>query len=86
MPLYNPIVQLSGIAALGGLLRENGAAPRWLGWAALGLVPVLVRVQHVEHRRLVAQARTRPGWWNRRLQRRGGTPVSRRTGWARQDS
>jgi hypothetical protein len=68
MPFYNPLVQLSGIGALGGLLRERGAAPRWAGWLPLLLVPVLVRVQHGEHRRLVAQARTRPGWWNRRLQ------------------
>ncbi|MCW2536249.1 MAG: hypothetical protein JWQ26_1948 [Modestobacter sp.] len=85
MPLYNPIVQLSGIAALGGLLRENRAAPRWLGWTALGLVPVLVRVQHAEHRRLVRQARTRPGWWNRRLRPTGGIAVSHGNGWARQD-
>jgi hypothetical protein len=84
MPLYNPVLHLSGIAALGGLLRENRTAPRWLGWAALGLVPVLVRVQHAEHRRLVAQARTRPGWWNRRLQPGGSAAVSRRGGWARQ--
>jgi hypothetical protein len=84
MPFYNPVLWLSGLGALGGLLRENGSAPRWPGFAALGLVPVLVRVQHVEHRRLVALARTRPGWWNRRLQLRGSTPVSRRRGWARQ--
>jgi hypothetical protein len=79
MPLYNPILQVSAIGALGGLLRENRAAPRWLGWTLLGLVPVLVRVQHAEHRRLVARAHSRPGWWNRRLQppRRSPGPAGR---------
>jgi hypothetical protein len=88
MPLYNPILQLSGMGALGGLLRENRSAPRWLGWVPLGLVPALVRVQHAEHRRLLEQARTRPGWWNRRLQpqhRAGRAPVIRRGRWAQQE-
>jgi hypothetical protein len=68
MPLYNPILQVSALGALGGLSRENRAAPWWLGWTALSLVPVLIRVQHAEHRRLVARAGSRPRWWNRRLQ------------------
>jgi hypothetical protein len=70
MRFYNPIVYASGISALGGLLRENRTAPAWLGWSLLVAVPLLVRLQHVEHRRLRALARTRPGWWNRRLQER----------------
>jgi hypothetical protein len=80
MRWYNPVVHASGVAALGGLLAENRAAPRWLGWSQLAAVPVLVRLQHGEHRRLRALARTRPGWWNRRLQERpvtapgGGAP------------
>ncbi|MGY1624530.1 hypothetical protein ACI789_20200 [Geodermatophilus sp. SYSU D00965] len=36
------------------------------------LVPVLVGAQQREYRRLLAQARHRPGWWNRRLQPRAG--------------
>jgi hypothetical protein len=68
MPWYNPVVLAGGAAALVALVRENRDAP----WAArvlpLALLPVLVRLQHVEHRRLREQARRRPGWWNRRLQ------------------
>jgi hypothetical protein len=82
MRWYNPIVHTCGMAALGGLLRENQAAPRWLGWSMLAAVPLLVRLQHVEHQRLRALARTRPGWWNRRLQ---DGPVSPRGGWAPQE-
>ena len=67
MRWYNPVLYVSGLAALGGLLRENRSAPRWLGWSVLTAVPSLVRVQHAEHERLRALARTRPGWWNRRL-------------------
>jgi hypothetical protein len=79
MRWYNPIVHASGAAALGGLLRENRAAPRWLGWSMLAAVPLLVPLQYAEHRRLRALARTRPGRWNRRLQE---GPVSPRGGWA----
>jgi hypothetical protein len=81
MPWYNSIVHVSGVAALGGLLRENRAAPRWLGWSLLAAVPLLVRLQHAEHRRLTALAASRPGWWNRRLQ---GRAVSAQAGWAPQ--
>jgi hypothetical protein len=81
MRWYNPIVYVSGVGAVGGLLRENRGAPPWLGWSMLAAVPLLVRVQHAEHSRLRALAGTRPGWWNRRLQER---PVSARGGWAPQ--
>lgn len=66
-----------------GTRRSAGGEPgsaRWLGWSQLAAVPGLVRLQHGEHRRLRALARTRPGWWNRRLQERpvtapgGGAP------------
>jgi hypothetical protein len=68
MPVYNPILYVSGAAALAGLARENRSAPRYLPLVAFGLVPLLIRVQHAEYRRLTELAARRPGWWNRRLQ------------------
>ncbi|RLP95908.1 hypothetical protein EAD98_11975 [Micromonospora sp. CV4] len=67
MRYYNPILYVSGAAALGALLRENRSAPRYLPLLALGLVPLLIVTQHAEHWRLRDIARRRPGWWNRRL-------------------
>ncbi|MCM0678644.1 hypothetical protein NCC78_28815 [Micromonospora phytophila] len=67
MPFYNPILYVSGAAALAALVRENRSAPRWLPLLTLGLVPVLIVAQHAEHWRLRELARRRPGWWNRRL-------------------
>jgi hypothetical protein len=67
MRWYNPIVYAGGVAAVVALGRENRSSPRWAWVAPLGLVPVLVRVQHAEHQRLRGQAIRRPGWWNRRL-------------------
>jgi hypothetical protein len=69
MRWYNPVVYLGAAAAAAALATENREAPRWAGLAPLVLVPVLVRVQHVEHERLRRFAIRRPGWWNRRLQR-----------------
>jgi hypothetical protein len=70
MRFYNPILYVSGAAALVALLRENRSAPRHLSLLALGLVPVLVAAQHGEHRRLKEIARKQPRWWNRRLQQK----------------
>jgi hypothetical protein len=67
MRWYNPIVHAGGVTSLVALLTENRQARR-AGLLPLALVPVLVRLQHAEHERLRARARTRPGWWNRRLQ------------------
>ncbi|MGI5522317.1 hypothetical protein ACQEUX_15370 [Micromonospora sp. CA-259024] len=67
MRYYNPILYVSGAAALGALLRENRSAPRYLPLLALGLVPLFIVGQHAEHWRLREMARRRPGWWNRRL-------------------
>jgi hypothetical protein len=67
MGWYNSIVYAGGVAAVVALAVENRNAPRWAGLAPLALVPLLIRVQHAEHRRLVRIARRRPGWWNRRL-------------------
>ena len=68
MRWYNPLVHAGGVAALIALIAENRTAPRWAGPAPLALVPVLIAVQHAEHRRLRELARRQPGWWNRRLQ------------------
>jgi hypothetical protein len=81
MRWYNPIVYVSGVGAVGGLLWENRGAPPWLGWSLLATVPLLARLQHAEHRRLRALAGSRPGWWNRRLQEQ---PVSAEDSWAPQ--
>jgi hypothetical protein len=66
MRWYNPVVHAGGITALAALLTENRQARR-AGLLPLALVPALVRLQHAEHERLRERARTRPGWWNRRL-------------------
>lgn len=63
---YNPVVHAGGVTSLVALLTENRGAWR-SGLLPLALVPVLVRLQHAEHERLRALARTRGGWWNRRL-------------------
>ena len=64
---YNAVLWASGVAAVGGLLENR----RSLAGALVVpvVVPWLVGVQHGEHRRLLARARQRPGWWNRRLSR-----------------
>jgi hypothetical protein len=64
---YNAILYLCGLAAVAGLL-ENGRAGLYGTAVPVTLVPALIRVQGVEFRRLEAQARRRPAWWNRRLQ------------------
>ena len=71
MPVYNPILHLSGAAALGALLAENRTASRRLPLLVVAAtVPVLARSQHGEFRRLQERARRTPGQWNRRLRRR----------------
>lgn len=67
MPYYNPILYVSGTAAVAALLLENDSAPRRLPLLTPALVPLLVAAQRAEHRRLKAIAAARPGWWNRRL-------------------
>jgi hypothetical protein len=71
MPYYNPILYVSGTAAVAGLLLENDSAPRSLPLLTPPLVPLLVAAQRAEHRRLKAIAAARPGWWNRRLAETG---------------
>lgn len=67
MLIYNPILYGSALAATAGLLRENRSAPPWVPMACLAMAPVLAASQRGEVARLREQARTRPGWWNRRL-------------------
>jgi hypothetical protein len=66
---YNVVLHVSGVAAVGGLLENR----RGLVGALVVpvVVPWLVGAQHREYRRLLARARRQPGWWNRRLRRRG---------------
>lgn len=68
MPAYNVILYSSAVAAVGGFV-ENRRGLRW-GLLVPLAVPVLVIGQRREFARLVEQARLRPRWWNRRLQRR----------------
>ena len=65
---YNLILQLSWIAAIGGI-AENRRGRRWAALVPVLVVPVLAREAPREFRRLVDQAQHRPAWWNRRLQR-----------------
>lgn len=67
MRYYNPILYLSGASGLLAIALENRTARRYLPVVMLGLAPGLVAFQHWEHARLRRQARTHPGWWNRRL-------------------
>jgi len=70
MPPYNLLLYVSGVAAVGGLV-ETGRGRGRRAFAPLlvpaVVVPWLVREQHRDHARLIAQAQRRPGWWNRRL-------------------
>jgi len=64
---YNAILYVSGVAAVAGLV-ENGRGGVRGAVIPPVFVPVLLRIQGIEFRRLRAQARRRPAWWNRRLQ------------------
>jgi hypothetical protein len=64
---YNAILHASAVAAIGGLV-ENRRGRSWGLLVPVVTVPWLLVLQRREFRRLVAQAREHPGWWNRRLQ------------------
>jgi hypothetical protein len=64
MPAYNLVLLGSVVAGVGGLVE---ARRPWAAVVPLVVAAVMVPEQHREHARLVAQARRRPGWWNRRL-------------------
>jgi hypothetical protein len=69
MPFYNPILHLSGAAAVWALLVENRTAPKGTATlVVLTTVPVLIVGQRGEFRRLLHRAHRAPQWWNRRLQ------------------
>lgn len=67
MLVYNPILYASGLCGALAILRENRSSSRLVALAMGAFVPVLVVLQHGEHRRLLRRAQIRPGWWNRRL-------------------
>ena len=71
---YNLILQLSWMAAVGGIV-ENRRGRCWGALVPVLVVPVLARAAPREFDRLVEQARQRPRWWNRRLQPGTGTVV-----------
>jgi hypothetical protein len=66
---YNAILYVSGLAAVAGMLENGRAGVRGVPVVLAG-VPILLRLQDIEFRRLRIQARRHPGWWNRRLQDR----------------
>jgi hypothetical protein len=66
---YNAILQVSAVAAIGGL-AENRRGRAWGALVPVVAVPWLLREQRREFGRLLIQAREHPGWWNRRLQAR----------------
>ena len=69
MPFYNPILHVSGAAALCALLTENRAASKAAApLVVLITVPLLIIGQRGEFRRLLHRADRAPRWWNRRLQ------------------
>jgi hypothetical protein len=76
MPAYNAILYSSGAAALAALLAENRCARRPVTLLPLLFVPIVVRAQRAEHRRLLRNARQRPRWWNRRLRAGSAAPSS----------
>jgi hypothetical protein len=64
---YNGILYVSGVAAVAGMFEHGRAGARGALVAVVG-VPLLLRLQAIEFRRLRVQAQRHPGWWNRRLQ------------------
>ena len=67
MRFYNPILHLSGAAAVGAISTENRSAPKALApLVVLITVPVLILGQRGEFRRHVHRAQWVPRWWNRR--------------------
>ncbi|MEX5720765.1 hypothetical protein [Geodermatophilus maliterrae] len=66
---YNVILHVSAAAAIGGLI-ENRRGRAWGALVPVVTVPWLLREQRREFGRLLVQAQTHPGWWNRRLRSR----------------
>jgi hypothetical protein len=69
MPFYNPILHVSGAAAICALITENRTASKAVtALVVITSVPVLIIGQRWEFRRLLRRAHREPQWWNRRLQ------------------
>jgi hypothetical protein len=73
MPAYNATLYVTAVGAVGGLVRESRGGRRAGLLLAAAAPPLLIAAQHWEFRRLQEQARQRPAWWNRQLQRRTGS-------------
>jgi hypothetical protein len=67
---YNVILQVSAVAAIGGLI-ENRRGRAWGALVPVVTVPWLVREQRREFSRLLVQAQEHASWWNRRLRGQG---------------
>lgn len=65
---YNGILYISALSAVAGLLENGRRAALRGAMVPLVGIPVLLRLQRMEFRRLRLQARRNPRWWNRRLQ------------------
>lgn len=63
---YNIVLQMSAVAAVGGLAENRSAWPCAVA-AGLIAVPALRWLTPREYDRLLEQAVTHPRWWNRRL-------------------
>jgi hypothetical protein len=74
---YNLVLQVSAVAAVGGLVENRRGWPAALVAVGVGL-PVLRWSTPREYRRLLDQAAATPRWWNRRLVARhpAGRPAS----------
>lgn len=63
---YNLVLQVSAVAAAGGLAENRSAWP-WAVAAGLIAMPALLWLTPREYDRLLEQAAAQPRWWNRRL-------------------
>jgi hypothetical protein len=66
---YNVLLQVSAVAAVGGL-HENRSQWLWGVVTAAVVSPVMRWATPREYAQLVQQAVDQPRWWNRRLRRR----------------
>ena len=67
IPVYNALLYMWGLAAVGALAKETPARSR--RWAALGLLSTVLFRKSAEYhfRWATEQAKVNPQWWNRGL-------------------